>query len=164
MQLQRLVLVPFLAFALALATGCGSKAPTGNTSSGSPGGGRPVEITANDRMIFSVSEIRAKPGEKLSVTLVNTGSMPKQAMGHNWVLLLQGTNVMDFNASAALAASTEYIPEKFKEAVVAHTRMLGPKERDTITFDAPTISGRHVFLCSFPGHFQVGMKGVVIVE
>ena len=39
--------------------------------------GRPVEISADDTMKFSVTEIAAKPGEKLSVTLVNLGTTPK---------------------------------------------------------------------------------------
>ena len=49
--------------------------------------GRAIEITGNDTMKFSVTEITAKPGEKLSVTLVNIGTTPKFSMGHNWVLL-----------------------------------------------------------------------------
>ena len=39
------------------------------------------------QMKFIVIEIRAKAGERLSVTLVNKGTTPKFSMGHNWVLL-----------------------------------------------------------------------------
>src|SRR5262245_16964079 len=50
------------------------------------GAGRKVEITANDTMKFSLVEIRAKAGERLSVTLLNEGATPKFSMGHNWIL------------------------------------------------------------------------------
>jgi len=164
MNFKRIALLPLLASALLLAACGGSKDAGSSSASANPGDGRPIEISADDKMMFSLSEIRAKPGEKLSVTLVNKGSMPKQTMAHNWVLLIQGTNLTDFNNAAAMAVSTEYIPDKFKDAVVAHTRLLGPKERDTVTFTAPTTPGRHLFICSFPGHLQVGMKGVMVVE
>jgi uncharacterized cupredoxin-like copper-binding protein len=32
-----------------------------------------------------------------------------------------------------------------------------------VTFTAPTTPGRYEFVCSFPGHYQVGMRGVLIV-
>lgn len=164
MTFKRFALLPLLASTLILAGCGGSKDASGTASAAKPGDGRPVEITANDRMMFSVAEIRAKAGEKLSVTLKNTGSMPKQSMGHNWVLVTTGTNLMEFNNAAVQAVSAEYIPAKFQEAVIAHTRLLGPKESDTVTFTAPTTPGRYSFVCTFPGHFQVGMKGVLIVE
>jgi len=34
----------------------------------------------------------------------------------------------------------------------------------TATFAAPAAPGRYPFICSFPGHAQVGMRGVLIVE
>ncbi len=160
-------MLPALAAAVAFA-GCGpstdSKTAAGAAGASAPAQGRAIEITGNDKMVFSVAEIRARPGEALSVTLANVGTMPKFSMGHNWVLLLQGTNVTDFVTAAAEAPTTDYVPAKFKDAIVAHTRLLGPNERDTVTFNAPTTPGRHLFVCSFPGHFQVGMKGVLIVE
>ena len=38
-------------------------------------------------MKFSVTDSSAKPGEKLTITLVNLGTTPKFSMGHNWVLV-----------------------------------------------------------------------------
>lgn len=165
MNFNRLTLFPLVAAAALALAGCGpSKDGSGQGSAARPATGRPIEITGNDKMMYSIAEIRATPGEALSVTLVNVGTMPKFSMGHNWVLLLQGTNVIDFVTAGAEAPTTDYIPEKFKDAIVAHTKLLGPNERDTVTFNAPATPGRHVFICSFPGHFQVGMKGVLIVE
>ncbi len=115
-------------------------------------------------MKFSVTEIRAKPGEALSVTLNNVGTMPKFSMGHNWVLLKPTANIETFVGEAAQAATTDYVPAALKSDVIASTKLLGPKEKDTVTFKAPSQPGRYPFLCSFPGHYQVGMKGELIVE
>jgi azurin len=125
--------------------------------------GRSIEITADDTMKFSVTEITAKRGEKLSVTLVNLGTTPKFSMGHNWVLLALDTDLQQFAVAAAEAVTTEYVPAQ-KDRIVAATKLLGPKERDTVTFAAPDKPGSYPFLCSFPGHYQVGTRGVLIVQ
>jgi len=127
--------------------------------------GRAIEITGNDTMKFSVTEIVAKPGEKLSVTLVNIGTTPKFSMGHNWLLLATGVDIQPFLVASAEAVTTDYVPRATHGGkILAATKLLGPKERDTVTFSAPTTPGRYDFLCSFPGHYQVGMRGVLIVQ
>lgn len=139
---------------------------TGDEAAGAPtaASGRAIEITGNDAMKFSITEIRAKPGESLSVTLVNVGTMPKFSMGHNWVLLKSAGVLDSFVADAQQAATTDYVPQNRKGDMIAHTKLLGPKEKDTVTFQAPKEPGRYPFLCSFPGHYQVGMRGELIVE
>jgi azurin len=145
--------------------GAASNAPAVTTAAkAQPADGRVIEITANDTMKFNVTEIHAKPGEALAVTLTNQGTVPKFSMGHNWVLLAEGTDLNAFAGDAATAATTEYIPASFKDRVLAATKLLGPKESDTARFYAPTKPGRYPFLCAFPGHMQVGMKGELIVE
>jgi azurin len=129
-----------------------------------PTDGRAIQLTANDTMKFNVTEIHAKPGEALAVTLTNEGTVPKFSMGHNWVLLAEGTDPNAFAAEAADAATTEYVPASFKDRVLASTKLLGPKESDTARFYAPKKPGHYAFLCAFPGHMQVGMKGELIVE
>lgn len=178
--LRTTVIVLCTAFFVA---GCGKKSDSGAATSSSgqaestagtpastaagaetPASGRAIEIKADDTMKFSVTEIRAKRGEPLSVTLRNVGNTPKFSMGHNWVLLKQGTDVEAFNNEAMSAATTDYIPASKKDQIIRATKLLGPKERDTVTFNAPAEPGRYVFICSFPGHYQVGMRGELIVE
>ncbi len=129
-----------------------------------PASGREIEITGNDTMKFSVTEIRATPGESLTVTLRNIGTMPKFSMGHNWVLLKGEADVETFVNVAAQAATSDYIPAARRDDILAHTRLLGPNEEDSVTFQAPKEPGSYTFLCSFPGHYQVGMRGTLIVE
>lgn len=139
-------------------------APAATSNAAKPTTGRAVALTANDTMKFNLTEIHAKPGEALSVTLTNEGTVPKFSMGHDWVLLAAGTDLTAFTTDAAQAVTTEYIPASFKDRVLASTKLLGPKESDTVLFYAPQQPGHYPFLCAFPGHMQVGMKGELIVE
>lgn len=125
---------------------------------------RVVELTGNDQMKFNVTTITAKPGETLTVRLKSIGTLPKVAMGHNFVLLAKGTDAAAFANAAAMAGATQYIPVAMKAKVLAMTTMVGPKETAEVTFKVPAAPGSHTFLCSFPGHFLAGMKGVLVVK
>jgi azurin len=125
---------------------------------------RTIEVTANDQMKFGVTSIEAKPGETLKIVLKNTGTLPKEAMGHNWVLLKKGSDAAAFSNAAVAAKATDYIPDSLKGQVVAHTKLIGPKQTDEVTFTVPSEAGDYPFLCSFPAHFVVGMKGVLTVK
>ena len=50
------------------------------------------------------------------------------------------------------------------DQIIAHTKLLGPKLSDEISFKAPTEPGEYHFLCSFPAHFLTGMTGVMVVK
>lgn len=51
---------------------------------------RTIEIEGIDSLKFSVTQISAKPGERLTVKLINKTSLPPVAMSHNFVLLKKG--------------------------------------------------------------------------
>lgn len=123
-----------------------------------------LELTANDAMKFSVTRFEVTAGQDVKLILTNMGTMPKVAMGHNLVILKKGTDVKAFADAAVAAAATEYIPASKADQIVAHTKLLGPKQTDEITFKAPTEPGEYPFICSFPAHFLSGMKGVIVVK
>jgi azurin len=126
---------------------------------------RVVTIEANDSMRFNVTAITAAPGEEIKVVLKNVGAMPKAAMGHNWVLLKAGTDANAFSAAASAAGpAVDYIPAAMKDAVVAATKMTGGGETVEVTFKVPATAGDYPFLCTFPAHFMIGMKGVLTVK
>lgn len=148
-----------LCLAFAMVTLCGF-GPKVSAAAAAP---RVIEVTANDTMKYNVTAIEAKAGETIKITLTNAGTLPKEAMGHNLVVLKPGTDAAAFAAAAMAAKATDYVPESMKDKVVAATVLLGPKKSDTITL--PDLkAGEYVFLCSFPAHFQVGMKGVLTVK
>lgn len=163
MKLPTRILLALVAGSTLLFTGCGkSEVPASFTAAAPADGVRTIEITANDAMKFSLTEIRATPGEKIRVALTNLGRMPKQSMGHNWVLLtaMDDAAALAF-ANAAAARIPDYLPED-KSAVLAHTNILGGGETDTIEFTVPAVPGAYPFLCTFPGHAAL-MRGKLIV-
>jgi azurin len=126
--------------------------------------GRLIQMTGNDQMKYSVMAITAKPGELLHVRLKSTGTIPKIAMAHNFVLLAKGTDPTAFTNASATASTTGYLPAQFKAKILASTGLAGPGETVDVTFKAPTAPGQYTYLCSFPGHFVAGMKGVLTVK
>ena len=127
-------------------------------------GVRTVEIIGTEDMKFSLPTIAAKPGEQLRVRLVVKGAMPKIAMAHNFVLLTKGAKVVDFVTAAMNARATDFIPADKKADVIAHTALAGAGETVEVTFKVPAAAGEYPYLCSFPGHFQAGMKGTLAVK
>jgi azurin len=154
----------------AAATATSAPAPAATASAGAAAApaaakssaARVVEITANDQMKFSVTSFEAKAGEQLKVVLNNIGTLPKEAMGHNWVLLKAGTDPMAFGMASMTAKATDYIAPAMKDSVVAFVPLLGPKQSGETTFTVPA-AGEYPFVCSFPGHVAL-MKGVMIVK
>jgi azurin len=120
-----------------------------------------ITITGNDQMQFNLAEMKVKAGQTVRVTLKHIGKMDQNVMGHNWVLLTKGTEIGAFGMAAVDAKATDYIPEG-TDKVIAHTKLLGGGESDTIEFVAPA-AGTYDFICSFPGHYAL-MKGKFIVE
>jgi azurin len=160
---------PHLRFLLAVLSGAGlalagcGRPEAPSTAAVPADGRRAIELTANDSMKFNLTELHAKPGEALRITLRNTGQMPKQAMAHNWVLLksMSEAELNAFGLSAS-AKAPDYMPAD-RSAVLAATKLVGARESDTIEITAPATPGEYPFLCTFPGHFAI-MKGKLIVE
>jgi azurin len=159
--------LPLFICALLLA-GCG-KTDTPSANAPAAGGAESastaleVEITANDSMKYSLLRIDAKVGQEIKIKFTNVGTLPKEAMGHNLIVLKKGTDVKAFADAALGAAATDYIPASLADQIIAHTRLLGARQSDEINFKLPE-AGEYVYLCSFPAHYLTGMKGVIVVQ
>ena len=125
---------------------------------------RVIALRGDDSMKFSVTEIPAKPGELLKIRLTSTGTIPKEVMAHNFVLLKPGTDLNAFVMAAVMARDAGYIPASLKGQILANTSLAGPGETVEVTFTAPKMPGKYQFICSFAGHFQAGMTGVLVVK
>jgi azurin len=123
-----------------------------------------ITISAYDTMKYSVTTIEAQAGQRLTIELKNEGTLPKEAMGHNWILLKAGTNVPAYVSAAMTARTDNYAPKAFADKVLASIPLLGPKEAAKVTFTVPTAPGNYIYLCSFPGHQQAGMTGILVVK
>jgi len=146
------------------AAGATQKPATEKPAAGAAAKGvRTIEIVGTEDMKFSVATITAKPGEQLRIRLTAKGAMPKIAMAHNFVLLTKTAKVTDF-VTAAMGARPDFIPADKKAEIVAHTDLAGAGETVEVTFKVPAAAGDYTYLCSFPGHFQAGMKGTLTVK
>jgi len=126
--------------------------------------GRTIQMTGGDDMKFNLTSIDAKPGETIRIVLKSIGTIPKIAMGHNVVVLKLGTDVTEFVKASMNARDTEYVPADLKAQVVAATKLAGPGESVEVTFKVPAKAGSYPFLCTFPGHYAAGMKGMLVVK
>lgn len=167
-----------VAAAALLAAGCGKKeasttapaapsstaAPAASTTAPAANAPRVLELTGNDQMKFNMTRLEAKAGETVRVVLRNAGVLPKAAMGHNFVLLKSGVSVEEFATAAITAgAAKDYFPTDRAAQTIAHTKLLGPNEKAEVTFTVPAEAGEYSYLCTFPGHFAAGMRGVLVV-
>ncbi|MBG6236216.1 azurin [Pedobacter sp. CAN_A7] len=121
-----------------------------------------ISLEGNDMMQFNQTAFKVAAGQLVTLTLKHTGKMDKTAMGHNFVLLKPGTDLVAFSTKAMEAKDNEYIPKGESASILAHTKLLGGGESDTITFTVAE-KGTYEFICSFPGHVSM-MKGKLIVE
>jgi azurin len=127
-----------------------------------------LELTSNDLMKFSAVKLNVPVGKPVKITLTNKGNLPKVAMGHNIVVLVVGEDPVQFGLKALTEGgggpATDYIPTKedLKAKIIAHTKLLGPGEMDTIEFTLPA-AGEYPFLCLFPGHFAT-MRGIITAK
>jgi azurin len=155
------VLTPLFMVALVAQT----KPAPGTTAKPAPKGAvRTVDIVGTDQMKYDVAQITAKRGEQLRVRLTSKGTMPKIAMAHNFVLLKLSANVVKFVTAGAQARQTDFIAPEMKDQVLAATALAGAGETVEVTFTVPKAAGSYPFLCTFPGHFQAGMKGNLVVK
>ena len=121
-----------------------------------------LTVQSNDAMQFSTRHITVpKACKQFTVELVHTGKLPRNAMGHNWVL----TKTADMRAvdSDGMDAGVDkgfLVPGD--KRVIATTKLIGGGERDKVSVDVARLNAgeAYTFFCSFPGHSSI-MKGTL---
>ncbi len=125
---------------------------------------RTINVVGTDNMKFDVTLIEAEAGETIRIVLTTESNMPKQAMAHNIAIIDLGVDMEEFVMASIRARDNEYIAPDFEDRVVAHTAMIGGGETSTIEFTVPETPGDYEYVCTFPGHYQGGMVGVLRVN
>jgi azurin len=119
-----------------------------------------IDIKGTDQMTFDKTEIVVPAScPRFTVTLKHPGTLPKEVMGHNWVL----STTSDMQAILADGRAAGVEQDYLKSAdprVIAHTRLLGGGEEESVILDTTALKadGDYQFFCSFPAH-SVLMKG-----
>jgi len=119
-------------------------------------------VDSTDQMTFGTKAIEiSKSCKTFTVNLTHSGSLPKEVMGHNWVLSKEedARGIAMDGMSAGIDNS--YL-KKGDERVIAYTKVIGAGEKDSVSFDVSKLSAeqKYPFFCSFPGHLAM-MKGAV---
>ncbi|WP_116521317.1 azurin [Achromobacter insuavis] len=120
------------------------------------------DIAGNDQMQFDKKEITvSKSCKQFTVNLKHPGTLAKNVMGHNWVLTKQADMQGAVNDGMAAGLDNNYV-KKDDARVIAHTKVIGGGETDSVTFDVSKLAAGqdYAYFCSFPGHFAL-MKGVL---
>ncbi|MDB6050412.1 MAG: putative azurin [Pseudomonas sp.] len=124
-----------------------------------------VDVDSTDQMTYSTKNIDIdKSCKTFTVNLTHSGSLPKNVMGHNWVLAKEAD--AQPVATDGLSASIDKNYLKDGDArVIAHTKIIGAGEKDSVTFDVSKLTAgeAYAFFCTFPGHISM-MKGIVAVK
>jgi azurin len=120
---------------------------------------------AQNPLGYDKTELTVKAGQKVKLTLTNTGSIAPQP--HNFLLLKPGKlDAVGALANAMLAdpqgMAKHYIPEAAKPDILANTKLVQPNQTETIEFVAPAEAGDYPYICTFPGHWLL-MRGVMHV-
>ena len=119
------------------------------------------QISVGDNLKFSQDKIVAsKTCETVTIKLRHEGKLPKNMMGHNWVL----TTAADVSAVATDGMSAGLNNQYVKPGdsrVIAFSEMIGGGEETSMSFsiDKIALGTDYIFFCSFPGHFYA-MRGV----
>jgi azurin len=113
-----------------------------------------LEISGNDQMQYDKTELSAPATcKEITVTLHHTGKLPKEAMGHDWVLVNAADMAAVANAGLGAGLANDYVPPGDKR-VLAHTKVIGGGETTSVTFPTSILKkgGNYEYLCTFPGH------------
>ena len=94
-----------------------------------------VDVDSTDQMSFNTKAVEIdKSCKTFTVNLTHSGSLPKNVMGHNWVLSKEAD--MQAIATDGLGAGIDKQYLKEGDArIIAHTKVIGAGEKDSVTFD-----------------------------
>ena len=120
---------------------------------------------ASNPLGYDKTELSVKAGQKVKLTLNNTGSVAPQP--HNFILIKPGKDqAVGAQANAMMtdpqAMAKGYIPDSAKADIIANTKLVMPNGTETIEFTAPAEVGDYPYMCTFPGHWLL-MRGVLHV-
>jgi azurin len=119
-----------------------------------------LTINATDQMRFEQQTLQVD-GQcaEVEVTLHNSGKMPANVMGHDWVLTKTADVASVANAGMGAGLANNYQKPGDKR-IVAATTIIGGGESATVRFSTAQLEpgASYSYFCSAPGHFSI-MKG-----
>ncbi len=126
----------------------------GCASSGTGGGGNPtrLEVQAKD-FGFDPSVLTLKAGRQYTLMFKNAGSTL-----HDWTIAGIPSQVVAGNAAAGHDMGSTAMPAAAELHVAADA-----SKASELTF-TPTQAGEYEYVCTVPGHRELGMRGRLVVQ
>ena len=128
----------------------------------SPAGeGAAVKVTVNvipNLVKFDVVRFEVPAGAKVELSFSNECVMP-----HNLVIIRAAAEpavIAAVNALGMEGLDKGFVPSV--EGILAATKLLQPKQKQVLSFQAPSETGDYPYVCTFPGHWYT-MRGVMKV-
>ncbi len=136
--------------------------------SGAPTPAPPVEVALSidtakgaEEFHYAQDTLTSPVGAIITLTFNNL-TIPDDEVGHNWVLVKPGQAESVLANGIAAGDDNDWLDDE-DPGIIAATRLIEGDDSDEITFDAPA-PGSYTFVCTFPEHFQGGMKGTLTIE
>ncbi len=108
--------------------------------------------TVPHRMVYDQDRLVVEAGKPVEVSFENLDIMP-----HNFVIITPGSleevgTLAESSAAQAGAMERHYVPQSDK--ILVSSRLLQPRDSQTLQFQAPTEPGVYPFVCTYPGHWR----------
>jgi len=119
-----------------------------------------LAVSATDQMRFEQQTLQVDAQcTDVEVTLHNSGKLPANIMGHDWVLTKTSDMASVANAGMGAGLANNYQKPGDKR-IVAATAIIGGGESTTVRFSTTQLEPgtSYTYFCSAPGHFSI-MKG-----
>jgi putative heme-binding domain-containing protein len=118
--------------------------------------------TVPDQMIYDKDRLAVKAGRPVEIIFENTDLMP-----HNFVLTQPGAlqeigTLAEATATQPGALEQHYVPASPK--IILGSRLLQPREAQTLRFTAPAKPGVYPYVCTYPGHWLRMHGALYVVE
>jgi azurin len=124
-----------------------------------------ITVTSNDAMQFDTKTIAvSNTCKEFTVKLIHSGKLPKNVMGHNWVLSKTDDRQPVSTDGMGAGAENNYL-KPGDERVIASTIIIGGGENTSVTFPVNKLTAgvSYTFFCSFPGHNAI-MQGSLTLK
>ncbi len=123
-----------------------------------------ANLEGNDAMQFNLSNIDvSKSCKTFTINLKHTGTMAREVMGHN-VVVVKTADLAAVDADGAKAGLANDYIKKSDARVIAHSKVIGGGQTTSVSFPvAKLAAGPHSFFCSYLGHAAI-MKGTITLK
>ncbi|KAB8141792.1 auracyanin [Chloroflexia bacterium SDU3-3] len=124
---------------------------------GGGGGGGGLTLDTGDAISFKETSLSAAANTPVTLTYNNKSA----GLQHNFVLVKGGDDVAA-EVNTAGQGEADYVP-KGNENVLAAGTVLDSGKSETINIPALP-AGTYTYICTFPAHYDAGMKGTLTVK